>query len=156
MNVVTFLDVNLDVCPACAGLWVNPDELTAIIHKDSKAFAELESQEIPHVEHGPAGPSAFKCPDDGGFLCQYHYMFNSPVILHNCPNCSGFFVEDGQLAQMQQVIDQNNQPMTPQDEEKLALGQMEAERENFVGRQMWWANMFRVMGRYQPGWWGLL
>ncbi len=57
MNVETFLDVNLDVCPACAGLWVNPDELSTILHKDPEGFADLEAKEIPHVEHGPAGPS---------------------------------------------------------------------------------------------------
>jgi len=156
MDVITFLDVNLDVCPKCAGLWVNPDELSAILHKDPEGFADLEAKDIPQVEHGPGGPSTLKCPDDGELLMQYHYMFNSPVVLHNCPNCCGFFVEDGQLLQMQQVIDQSKQPPSPQEEEKIALGQMECERETFVGRQMRWANMFRTLGRYQPGWWGLL
>jgi len=156
MKVDAYMGINFDVCPACAGLWVNPDELTNILQMDPEAFSRIEAKEMPQAQHGPAGPSQFRCPDDGAMLQQYHYMFNSPVVLHNCPNCSGFFVEDGQLDQMQKVVDDaKQQPITPDQAKKIAVGDMQTELDAYTARQRRWQSFFFGLSRFNSGWGGL-
>jgi Zn-finger nucleic acid-binding protein len=148
-----YMEVSVEVCPNCAGVWVNPEELVALLRRDPAAFAHLEDKELPKNPHGPGDASKFQCPDCHQYLQEYHYMFNSPVVLHNCPTCSGFFVEDGQLKQMQDVVDAAHKPITPQEEAKIALGQMEAEKETYLIRQQGLRSLFWSLGRYSSGWW---
>jgi Zn-finger nucleic acid-binding protein len=152
MKPDAYLNVSFEACPTCGGLWVNADEMTALLQGDKEAFAHLETKELPAEGHqDPAQPS-WRCPTDGAWLQPYHYMFNSPVVLHNCPNCPGIFIEDGQLAQMQQVVDSTRQPMSNLEELKVEAAFDESNHEAYMLRQSRIRDLFLGFNRFRTGW----
>src|SRR5579871_4414586 len=102
--------VHLDICPECAGIWFDFEELRTLLAQDPLVMSELEDRTMPHGAHKPIGTSLRHCPDCHLPLQQYRYLYTSPIVLEACTDCGGFFVEDGQLGKMQQWLDQSHKP----------------------------------------------
>ncbi len=154
MALETVHGVQLDVCPNCAGIWFNSDELRALLASDPKALSEVEATAIPHVGQERNGPSKMLCPDDQVLLEQYHYMYNSPILLHTCSTCGGLFVADGELGKMQQWYDQSHMPMTKAEQHKYNMAVDISEHQAFMMRQRHLQGLFSTLGAYRPGWFG--
>src|SRR5579859_6215839 len=135
MLVETVHGVQLDACPQCAAIWFDAEELRTLLAKDPLAPLEIEDKNKPQAVLRPAGPSTHQCPDCKQPLQQYHYLYNSPIVLHACANCGGFLVEDGQLGQIQQWLDRSHEPLTADQEAKLTLAQATIEHDAFMQRQ---------------------
>lgn len=156
MRVENVDNVQLDVCPQCEGIWFNADELRTLLTRDPMALQDLEDRTEPQVEQKHIGPSTRACPDCKLPLQQYHYLYNSPVVLDACTNCSGFFVDAEELGKMQQWLDQSHQPMTKDEEARLVLAEATIEHDNVMRRQESLRHFFNLLRRYQLGWLGLI
>jgi len=144
--------VVVNACPKCAGVWVHPEALTEILEKDPVGLLTLEEKNVPQMEQKVIGHSFRNCPDDGMTLQQYHYCYDSPVVLQVCSDCGGFWVEDGQLKQMQDWINEAERPITQKEKDQLAVAQFTFEHENYMIRQENLKQMFNRMRTFRPGW----
>jgi Zn-finger nucleic acid-binding protein len=156
MHVETVDGVNLDVCPNCAGIWFDAEELHTLLARDPLALSELEDKTVPQVGQKLAGPSPWLCPNNQIPLQQYQYLYDSPVVLHACPQCGGFFVEEDELGKMQQWLDQSRKPMTPDEKASIAVGEAAIAHDKEMRRQQKLLHFFNVLQQNQPGWIGLI
>lgn len=86
--------VEVDLCPACHGLWLDKDEVQALAAKQSEALAELREQ--MERETIPSGAPVVErpCP-----ACRGKLMIAalSGVHVRHCANCDGIFLERDEL-----------------------------------------------------------
>lgn len=119
----TLHGVELDICGGCAGIWFDASELRMLITRDSLALASLEERYAPSVEPTVHGDSKRRCPDCEELLQQYNYQYSSTILLDTCPDCAGFWVQEGELVAMQHWIDADRKPAAPDEKDKLAVAQ---------------------------------
>jgi Zn-finger nucleic acid-binding protein len=156
MAVEEVYGVKLDVCPSCAGIWFDPEELRTLLAQDPVARIELEERTVPRVEQKHAGPSFRRCPDCSLPLQKYHYLYDSPIVLDACTNCGGFWVQDGELGKMQQWVDRSHKPMTAEEKARLTLAEATIAHNEEMHRQRNLLHLFDMLRQYQPGWMGML
>ncbi len=144
--------VVVNACPQCAGVWVHPEALTELLEKDPVGLLELEEKNVPKTEQRPIGRSVRNCPDDNMTLQEYHYCYNSPIVLQVCTDCGGFWIEDGQLKRMQDWVNETQAPITPQEQGQLDVAQFTLDHQNFMLRQENLRRVFNNMRTFRPGW----
>ena len=93
----------IDVCPKCAGTWLDQSELEKI---DESLFVDLEKIDYTEVE-----PTV----DDAALICQRcegspkltkGYPARYPdVVVDICPECKGFWLDSGEIHKMREVSD---------------------------------------------------
>ena len=154
MKQETLYGVSLDVCPNCGGTWFQADELRMLLHCPPDALKELEAETVPHVEQVKSTPSAMRCPDDGGVLDNYHYMYSTPVILHTCANCGGFWIGAGEVAKIDMLHQQSHGPMTEKEKGALYMAEAITDHEKEMSRLRGLKGLFTSLDRYMPGWYG--
>jgi Zn-finger nucleic acid-binding protein len=83
--------LSYDVCEKCGGLWLDQGEL------DKMAFqVEGDIEYCSHDEvKGP--PETKNCPRCNVHLHKVKFLGESDIILDRCENCSGFWLDGGQL-----------------------------------------------------------
>ena len=147
--------VQLDVCPTCAGIWLSPEELRQLVAGDPKTIDELEDL-LPHnVDQKHLGGSRLLCPFDEVLMEQYHYLYNSPILIHTCSHCGGLYVNGDELPQMKQWFEKSHEPLTRQEALRVSMATDVANHEAFMARQMHLQGLFNTLQRYRPGWSGL-
>jgi len=156
MNGETIHGVALDVCSGCGGIWFDSDELRALLASEPDALQELEPKNAPPVEQSHQGPSTLLCPNCAVTLDEYHYMYNSPVILHACRQCGGFWVAAGDIAQMEAWREKMHQPLSPQEQVAVDFAEATAIHQREMLHLQNMADFFGVLRRYQPGWIGFV
>jgi len=147
--------VQLEVCPNCAGIWLSPDELRALLSGDPTVISELEESLHPQVDQQHLGGSHLLCPFDNVLMEQYHYLYNSPILIHTCSNCGGLFINGDELPQMKQWFEKGHQPLSKDEELRVSMATDIAQHEAFMAHQMHLQGMFNTLRRYRPGWSGL-
>jgi len=146
--------VLLDVCPNCGGIWITADELRALMTGDPSVLLELEKSIHTDVEQKHLGQSKLLCPDHQVLLDQYHYLYDSPVLIHACPDCGGLFITADELPQMQQWYAKSHEPASPDEQKRIALGMDVAQHEAFMMRQQHLQGLFNTLRTFRPGWSG--
>ncbi len=129
------LGITIDVCPTCAGIWFDKDELTHIAQLDPTVLPKLDQMYQPVVtSYDP--PWQKVCP-----VCKqtnlrpYDYLYHSNIELDECPECGGIWVEDSELQKMYQVLqDARAMDIPPETKAEMALAQMEAEHHQTMGK----------------------
>lgn len=152
MYIETVNGVQLDICAACAGTWFDAHELRQLLARDPLALSVVEDMAVPAIEQKAAGPSLRRCPDCEMPLEQYHYLYNSPVVLDTCTDCGGFWVQDGELAGMQKWLDQTNKPSPLAEEASLTIAQASIEHGKKMQQQNKLLNLFNMLRQHRPGW----
>jgi len=142
----------LDVCPNCAGIWFDSGELRKLLTIDPLALIELEEEAVPTCEQCARGGSRLLCPDDNVRLDEYHYLYHSPVVLHTCSKCSGFWVADGDLLKMRQWLDQEHKAPTAKQQAAIGVGLLAGEAEGVEEKQRRISGFFNALRRNVPGW----
>ncbi len=161
MRQETVHGVQLDVCPKCAGIWFDAEEMRALLTRDPLALSALEDKAVPSEtkqppEQEPVGPSTRRCPACQLGLQQSPYLYTSPIVLDICLQCGGFFVDDGELGKMQQVRDQRHRPLTAAEEVMVLMGEAAPAHDKALRRQENLVHFLNALRRYQPGWIGLI
>lgn len=139
-------DTVLDVCPQCAGIWFDSEELNRIREEDPASLIQIDQQFRPRVEPATSG-GIRNCPCCRLPMRRYNYLYSSPIELDECEQCDGVWVDDGELEKMIQVLNESkNQSVPPHIKDDLALAQWEAEHKDQTERAGVFARFFRFLG----------
>jgi len=86
-----------DVCEACGGLWLDKGQL------DKVAFqvdGDIEYCSTEDAEAPAAAPDKL-CPRcTGEHLQRVKFLGDDKIVLQHCPNCLGFWLDGGQIGQI--------------------------------------------------------
>ena len=104
------LDIDLDLCRNCAGIWFDADELGRLIAADPVGMAALEAKVTPRVTQRKMQAAVTTCPSCDSLLHVYHYQYDSPIELNACLDCGGFWIQEGELEKIQQWRSQYAKP----------------------------------------------
>ena len=93
----TIVEVEVDLCPKCGGLWLDRGEITELA-----SVPETELEELRTALTGRSGPPPIPsetqqhCPACPGLLKE---VVLGPVRVDYCPLCHGIFLDRGELDQ---------------------------------------------------------
>ncbi|MDW8051187.1 MAG: zf-TFIIB domain-containing protein [Armatimonadota bacterium] len=146
------LGVTIDVCPACAGMWFDADELTYLHQMDESIFPRLDALYQPEVV-AYESPWARLCPVCQQPMRPYNYLYTSDIVLDTCDNCGGVWVDHGELEKMYRVLqDARAMEIPPEAKAKMAVAQIEAEAREAKARAEFWQGLFEFL-RARPRFW---
>ncbi len=137
--------VTIDVCPACAGIWFDADELTRLKTIDEQILPRLDTLYQPEVvAYDP--PWERLCPVCRYALRPYHYLYSSNIELDTCDQCGGVWVDNSELEKMARVLqDARAAEIPPEAEAGMAIAQIEAEAMETRARAEFWRGLFSFM-----------
>lgn len=95
--------VTLDICPDCKGAWFDKGELDRL---DDSVWVDAE-QEI-EMREAESGHDGLDCPSCDTVLQAISPVDAAELIIDRCPNCEGFWLDDGELEKMRDVVDQEH------------------------------------------------
>jgi Zn-finger nucleic acid-binding protein len=107
MEVKNYEGVEIDLCPKCEGVWLDQGEIRKIVETQQEDFSEPERIQA-FQERGidlSVGKSFF-CPQCGRTLQKVNYMVNTGVIIDRCPADHGIWLDAGELARVQIVMEE--------------------------------------------------
>ncbi|MCS7300280.1 MAG: zf-TFIIB domain-containing protein [Fimbriimonadales bacterium] len=139
------LGVTIDVCPACAGVWFDQDELVRLNELDDDILPRIDSLYQPQVvAYDP--PWERLCPVCRTALHPYNYLYTSSIRLDNCDQCGGVWVDNGELEKMAQVLeDARASEVPPEAKARMALAEIEAQHQQTMSRLKFWKGLFEFM-----------
>ena len=141
----THLGITIDVCPTCAGIWFDADELTRLHNLDPEILPRLDHQYQPLVERYDP-PWERLCPVCREPLYRYNYLYTSPIVLDACDKCGGTWVDHGELEKMEEVLrDAKAMEIPPEAKAQVELAKIEAEHKEEVARKEFWLGLFNFM-----------
>ena len=92
-----FYNIPISVCPNCAGIWLDGDDLYRIrVELGPEQIKDIEKEVAPAPQALPVPAHNPQCPVCHQALKPYHYM-NGPVILHTCDKICGIWVQDSEM-----------------------------------------------------------
>jgi len=103
MRIESQPDMEYHVCDACGGRFLDPGELNLLA---TGLAGDIEYCSIDH-EASDGGLPVRHCPRcDGEEMHKVHLLQFSEVIFDYCPQCRGFFLDQGELEQMNETLRQ--------------------------------------------------
>jgi uncharacterized protein len=121
MDALMFRDIALDDCPQCGGIWFDDGELKKLQSLgDELCLHSLEDQARPHKDVVTSERDAKLCPTCNLRLVPYRYMYTSDVMLDECDDCFGIWVQDGELEKMASYLDEQDSQMDPSKRQVIA------------------------------------
>lgn len=118
---MSFREVQLDDCPQCGGIWFDDGELKKLqAIGDELSLHSLEGQAKPDKDVITSELEAKLCPICNERLTPYRYMYSSDVLLDECDECYGVWVQDGELEKMAQYLEDEQEKIAPTKREVIA------------------------------------
>ena len=118
---MSFRDVQLDDCPQCGGIWFDDGELKKLKGVcDQVTFHVLEDQAKPNRTVISRESEVKLCPNCNQRLIPYRYLYSSDVLLDECDDCYGVWVQDGELEKMANYLETEEQKIDPSRREVIA------------------------------------
>lgn len=100
-------EVDVEVCPICAGIWLSEGEIAALqaahIHDpvpEDEPIAFRAAYDLALEEKQKPGP----CPICGEALEHREYAYTSQVLVDVCPRGHGYWLQRGELAALEQFF----------------------------------------------------
>jgi len=96
---VNLLDLELDKCHKCDGIWFDPGELERLRDLKVEDVEEILEQKYgdPEFEAGTVD-NYMRCPRWGDARLQRQgYTYVNPVNIDRCETCRGIWIDDGEL-----------------------------------------------------------
>ncbi len=96
----------VQVCPECRGIWLQYEELNAIIKKEDKAWTPTQKAQVLS-ELGKTGvPKTemerhLECPECGHLMPAVNYQYSSGIIINKCKYHHGVWLDEGELNKLQ-------------------------------------------------------
>lgn len=141
----THLGITIDVCPTCAGIWFDADELPRLRALDPSVLPRLDQQYQPVVERYE-GIGERLCPVCREPLYRYNYLYTSNIVLDGCDVCGGVWVDHGELVKMDQLArDARAMEIPPETKAQMAIAQLEAETKEAQARAQFWEGLFSFL-----------
>jgi Zn-finger nucleic acid-binding protein len=100
LGVGTPLEVTLDRCSTCGGIWLDAGELDKLTQHDPDLRLEAVkidsgSAHRPRTRTNSAAPR--QCPRDGTLLVTTEHKQQFHVMIDRCTSCHGIFLDAGEL-----------------------------------------------------------
>ena len=98
LSKVELLNIELDKCHKCDGIWLDRGELESI--RDSKVsdIEEAIERKYGNPECQPGETEGYmQCPRCEGRLQRFNYSYIASVYLDRCDTCLGIWLDDGEL-----------------------------------------------------------
>ncbi len=134
LSAFNFQGVEVDVCPAGCGTWMDTGELVQMHDKDF--------EQIDRAFEGTFSPKSLPegleklpqrhCPVDLHNLYRYEWNLGSGIVLEQCPNCRGVWMDGGELEGVVQYVQrfrENPPELTPELKVKLEAARLKADQE---------------------------
>ena len=78
--------VEIDVCPTCQGVWLDPKELAELIGS---------WRDLPRAQQAQADP--LSCPRGCGPMTPCYYSELRQVLIDRCPRCQGIWLDHREI-----------------------------------------------------------
>ncbi|MBU1535151.1 zf-TFIIB domain-containing protein [Myxococcota bacterium] len=95
-------EIEIDMCPTCRGLWLDPGELETIQQTQEIDYSERlehnvnkEAMEYNRERQLKAEP--IKCPGCSTLMEKQEHDHNSLIVIDFCPSCFGIWLDEGEL-----------------------------------------------------------
>jgi Zn-finger nucleic acid-binding protein len=149
MDVQRYYNVAVDVCPACAGVWLDEGELRSLMQADPLILLSIEDRALPDVQYDPEEVVQRRCPRCAIPLHPYRYLYDSPVELDGCAQCHGIWIEDGEL---RKVFEELHARESADEEERrrVAIAQYGIQSQQQVQRANRLAALFSLLRKRVP------
>jgi len=149
MEVQRYYNVAVDVCPACAGVWLDEGELRSLMQADPLILLSIEDRALPDVQYDPEEVVQRRCPRCAIPLHPYRYLYDSPVELDGCAQCHGIWIEDGEL---RKVFEELHARESADEEERrrVAIAQYGIQSQQQVQRANRLAALFSLLRKRVP------
>jgi len=92
-----YASVVVDICPECQGTWLDKGELDL---RDESVWTDAEAVVF---QSGQPNHSPLICPRCAVPLSSSHPKGHPDLILDRCPDCSGFWLDQGELEKIQDM-----------------------------------------------------
>lgn len=109
---ITKIDcAKVEFCPGCNGEWLFAGELQKIVEHHDEVFTreEIAAQDAVNKQIFTAEKDdhdELNCPVCGNVRMEhFNYGDTSGIILHKCAECSGIWMDKGQLEKVEEVVD---------------------------------------------------
>lgn len=106
MAATLYEGVEIDVCQACSGVWLDFGELTRIVEIKDASWSESVIEKVL-ASMGEKGVPAYErdreltCRVCSEVLPPSNYQTNSGLIVNACPNGHGVWLDAGELEKLQ-------------------------------------------------------
>ncbi len=96
MMAFNFHDVEIDRCPRCSGVWLDKDELEAILQRQLGTIIDMPSfsRDKSESDHKPA--HCHRCDND-----MIDLVGAADIRFEWCDTCEGMFFDRGELTVIQ-------------------------------------------------------
>jgi Zn-finger nucleic acid-binding protein len=121
MESMDFRGVSLDECIQCGGIWFDDGELKKLqTLGDQLSLHSAESQAVAQTKSRAPDRQPKLCPVCHEALTPFEYMYSSNIILDECDNCYGIWVQDGELQKMAEYMEQDQSAIDSAKREVIA------------------------------------
>ena len=102
----TYEGVTIDVCPHCAGVWLDSGELESIQSTQASDFRDVPAGAMDTVRAAEDMARARteaprNCVSCNSGLEQKEYAFASQVMIDQCPNGHGIWLDKNELSRLE-------------------------------------------------------
>lgn len=149
MEVQRYYGVEVDVCPACAGVWFDDRELRALVQTDPLILLSLEDRAVPDVYYSPDETVDRRCPRCAIPLHPYRYLYETPVELDGCTQCRGIWVENGELRHIHEELHAHRSP-DEEERQRIAIAKYAMQSQEQVERANMLASLFSLLRKRVP------
>ncbi|MEA2553989.1 MAG: hypothetical protein QOJ65_2165 [Fimbriimonadaceae bacterium] len=140
----SFYDIPISVCPNCAGIWLDKDDMYRIrTELNPDQIRDIEAKVAPKPNPLPAPSHNPHCPVCHQALLPYHYA-GGPVVLHTCEKVCGIWVQDKEMDKVADVDE-------PAPEAVKVAKKYEEESKRLVDHYHRAEQLFRAFS-YRRGW----
>jgi uncharacterized protein len=111
LDKARFDEVEVDLCPACGGLWLDHGEIERIVRKMQSELDRLRRLLTPSSRRPPAVPSEVQlaCP---ACTARMKEVMLGSVHIEFCPRCKGFFLDRGEIDEALEAVKRSGQKLT--------------------------------------------
>lgn len=107
----TFANQQIDLCESCGGVWCDAGELVPVVNELIRQGKIPESAPVSapktrqHTDHDAADKVCPRCQE---ITESFNYAYDSNIFLNRCFNCSGLWLDSGELRQVALFINKSS------------------------------------------------
>ncbi len=141
LRPVTYEDVTIDTCPHCSGVWLDAGELESIQSAQTSDFRDVPSGgAMDSVSAAEDMAKARSESPRGCVVCnagleKKEYAFTSQVMIDQCPNGHGMWLDKDELARLEMFYEDQedlDKILASMEEEDKAAGGLFAKLSAFL------------------------
>jgi len=102
LELHTILNVEIDLCPGCGGMWLDEGEIKQLAQTPRDALSEMNKLESGRPGGGAPDVVDVPCPACSGKLLIAVF---GPTSIEHCSGCGGVFLDRGELEKAMRLVD---------------------------------------------------